>query len=475
MDLRTIFALNRQIIFFVYGLTFFVLGLAIALQSRRYSQLELARSLPWLAAFGFAHGLNEWGDLFIPIQRTYLPDAALALLGAIQLALLAGSFACLFEFGLLLLRLDDRWQLLHALPALLLIGWVLISFSVLLPSAPDLLTWGREANALSRYFIALPGGLVAAWGLWRHGFPSMARLNVPHILRDLRVAGMTIGLYALFAGLIPPPIPLWPGDRLNTAAFEQTVGIPPFIFRSILGAILAMTIIRALEVFNLETERFIESMEQQQILATERDRIARELHDGVIQKVYTAGLLVDSAHKFASPDSPLAGRLEKASAVLNEAIADLRRNLSELRAAPSDLGLAEALHQLAHDPRFEPFVKVSLRVDLPHDDALAPSRADDVLAIVTEALSNAVRHSRARRVRIQVQHINARLHVTVRDDGIGLPHDVVPGSGLRNMRDRARLLNGRIDLASSPGKGTRVELDVPWRDEDDSDANTAGR
>ena len=73
---RFLFERNREIILFLYGLVFFLLGLIIALQSQRYSRLDLARNLKWLAAFGIAHSLHEWGDLFIPIQATHLSDGA---------------------------------------------------------------------------------------------------------------------------------------------------------------------------------------------------------------------------------------------------------------------------------------------------------------------------------------------------------------------------------------------------------------
>jgi len=62
---------NEELILFIYGLVFFIMGLAVVLQSRRASQLELARALSWLAGFGIMHGLNEWGDLFIPIQAAH--------------------------------------------------------------------------------------------------------------------------------------------------------------------------------------------------------------------------------------------------------------------------------------------------------------------------------------------------------------------------------------------------------------------
>ena len=96
-SLRYLFELNRDVILFAYGLVFFTLGLMIALQSRRYSRLDLARSLKCLAAFGFAHGLHEWGDMFIPLQATYLSDSAIQFWLVIQLLLLSISFAFLLD------------------------------------------------------------------------------------------------------------------------------------------------------------------------------------------------------------------------------------------------------------------------------------------------------------------------------------------------------------------------------------------
>src|SRR5512147_1312672 len=103
-----LFAENERLILFLYGLVFFVMGLAIVLQSRRASRLELARSLGWLAAFGITHGLNEWGDLFIPIQAAYTPQTVIRLLYLVQLVLLSVSFACLLQFGVSLLNTLGR-------------------------------------------------------------------------------------------------------------------------------------------------------------------------------------------------------------------------------------------------------------------------------------------------------------------------------------------------------------------------------
>lgn len=76
----TFFEANHDIFFFVYGLVFFELGLAIAFQSRTHSRLDLARSLNWLALFGIFHGLYEWGDIFIPIQSVNLASPSVRFL-----------------------------------------------------------------------------------------------------------------------------------------------------------------------------------------------------------------------------------------------------------------------------------------------------------------------------------------------------------------------------------------------------------
>ena len=463
--LRTLFENNRDLILFVYGMVFFTLGLMIALQSRRYSRLDLARSLKWLAAFGLIHGLHEWGDLFIPIQATYLNERSIQIWVILQLLLLSISFAFLFEFGVALLRPlgGIRWP--HGISVGIWLLWAIVSFLILLQVSQEFVAWRNTANALARYFIGFLGGLLAAYGLRQQTIHRIAPLNVPYIVNTLRVAGIALFLYAIFGGLVPPPVEFFPGNIVNSVTFTQTFGLPPLVFRSLIGLVLALTMFRALEVFDVENARMIESMEQQQILNAERERIGRELHDGAIQTVYTAGLLVESASKLAEPGSQVAGRLEKAMAVLNDAIHDLRRNLGELRPNPCDESLTVALHDLTSNPRFQSMVDISLDLDIPDTEALSPVCTDHVIAIVGEALANVIRHARARQVDINARLIGGRLIVTVQDDGVGLPRKLEAGYGLRNMRDRARLLDGQLEVTGVNGNGTIVELDIPWKEE----------
>ncbi len=424
--------------------------------------LDLARNLTWLAAFGFLHGFHEWGDLFIPLQAEYLAPPVIILLHYIHLFLLAVSFACLFEFGVALMEpLQKKWP--HFITPGLLLLWLLIIFFPLRTLYPDFDAWYRSSNAIVRYMIGLPGGLLAAFALRRHTLHRIAPFDVPKIVRAMQAAGIAMALYALAAGLIGPPVDFFPGKWLNTDMFTRYLIVPPQLVRALIGLGMAATTIRMLEIFDLETSRQIEAMEQQQMLAAERDRIARELHDGTIQKVYTAGLLVRSAQNLTKAESPLAGRLATAVGVLDDAIGDLRDNLNSLK-QPIQLyePFASALRKLATDARFSTLVKVDLDVDLPEIDQVAPERATHILAIVQETIANIIRHAHASHVWVRAACVDNRLQLIITDNGIGIPAQVTEGNGLRNMRDRASLLHGRLNVMKLE-KGTSITLDVPWK------------
>jgi signal transduction histidine kinase len=467
ITLAKFFLINQSLIYFVYGLGFFILGFAIILQVQQSSRLELARSLRWLAAFGITHAFNEWGDLFIPIQAQYLDVTVVRLLLAFQSILLAISFACLFEFGISVLRPFNQKGWLAGVPAALLILWVFVSFFVALPFESDMENWHHLVSALARYFIGFPGGLLAAYGLRVHAIRRIQPLNVPVIFSTLRVAGIALGIYAILGGLIPSPIDFFPGNILNSYTFEQFVGIPLILFRTLSSLVIAISVIRSLEIFTLETQRKIEELEQQQIINSEHERLARDLHDGAIQKVYTAGLLVESASRLADSKTEIGSRLERAVVVLNDAIADLRHNLTELHHSEivsSDETLVQMLQKLSQDPHYNTLVKMSLDLKLSDEKVLSPVRARHVFAIINEAMANIVRHANARHVSIQAQDLGEQLRVLIKDDGTGIVQNTQPGYGLRNMRDRSRLLNGELHFSEPSGKGTTITLEIPWED-----------
>jgi two-component system sensor histidine kinase UhpB len=107
-------------------------------------------------------------------------------------------------------------------------------------------------------------------------------------------------------------------------------------------------------------------------------------------------------------------------------------------------------------------VNIKFEADFPEAKTVSSMRASHVCAIVNEALANTVRHAQASNISIYACDLGEALKVEIKDDGVGIPDDVKNGYGLRNMRDRARLLNGRLEISNH--KGTLVTLEIPWND-----------
>ncbi len=457
---RDFFDLNRSLVFFAYGLVFFIMGLAIALQSRRHSRLELAHSLGWLAAFGLAHGLHEWGEIFIPIQATYLNTAVIHFLVVLQSILLALSFGFLLQFGVELLH--DRWPRLAFLPLVITLTWGLWFIMPGLALTRGFSLWHQQASTWARYLMGFPGGLLAAYALRYQAERHIKPLGLEKIYRMLRLAGLALLAYGLLGGLIVPGGGFFPANWLNEARIVTWTGVPAPVFRSLAGLVMAVSIIRVLEVFDLEVDHLIERMEIEQNLLAERDRIGRELHDGALQQVYSAGLLMEAAQGKLAEDTAVAGqRLTQAAAALNEAIASLRAYMGELRPGPTNVLLADGLRQQTADPRLNAFMDVELTLELPETAVFTPIQTNHILSIVSEALSNAARHARASRVRVRAYQENNQFKLTIQDDGQGFAGQPTSGYGLRNMRDRARLLGGRLTVNSQPGSGTQIALKMP--------------
>jgi signal transduction histidine kinase len=459
---REFFIVNRTIILFVYGQVFFVLGLAILWQSRRHSQLDLARSLSWLGVFGLTHGLHEWGDIFIPVQAEYLSQAWIEILLLVQVCLLAFSFACLFQFGAeTLCPLHPRLRWIQMIPAGLLLAWA-IAFMW----ASQVFRWGADlsvlyANIWARYMLGCPGACVAALGLREQTRLRLRLQESRHIVRMFQVAGLALALYAIFGGVFGPSAPFFPANVLNADTVVRLLGMPPEVLRSLAGLVLVVSIVRGLEIFEMEVDRRIEAMEQAQILQAERERVSRELHDGAIQTVYTAGLMAESIRKKMA-DGPLTERLDRVISALRHAIRDLRQFIAELEANKTDEGLIEGLQKLAEDPHLQSLIEVEVTLAWDDSGHFPPARATHVLAIVNEALSNVVRHAQARHVWLIAERQNGQLAVTIADDGQGMSDTYVAGFGLRNMRDRARLLAGTLRLEPRRPHGTQVVLTIPW-------------
>lgn len=455
--LKEWFTANQPLIFFVYGLSFFILGMSISLQSRQYSRLNLARSLSWLAGFGLLHGMNEWGDVFIPIQGQFLNESTVMVLHSVHYIILALSFAFLMQFGLELYRpLPVQFKWLRFAPMALFITWLIVPFFIGYQVIQDFQLWSGFATSIARYTLCFPGAILAGLGLLKQAKTQLSGIGFFRISRMLKVAAGALFAYSFFSGLVVNPSFFFPASILNFDSFTEVLIIPPTIFRAIIGLILLVAIIRSLEVFNIETDRLIRRMEEREVITIERERIARDIHDGALQQVYAAGLMAQSIRKKALDHQV---EIDKLLSMINQAIDQLRAYLPQLRPEPASVKLTTALQVVIEEARRS--MEVTTFWNSPESLVLPPEQISHIVAFTSEALSNAIRHSHSDHIEVHLDCRQNELILAICDYGQGLPQAIDEGFGLRNMRDRARLLGATVDYVSNKGSGTRVILTIP--------------
>jgi PAS domain S-box-containing protein len=202
-------------------------------------------------------------------------------------------------------------------------------------------------------------------------------------------------------------------------------------------------------------------VELEQLQATaERERIGRDLHDTVIQRLFALGMGLQSIERLTT--GPVAERIDRVVDGLDEVIRDIRETIFDLeRPAMAERGLRSAVNAVvtaaAEQLGFAPRVGFQGPVDSVTSEQLEPH----VVAVVTEVLSNVVRHAKASSVEVVIATEDGMLLVSIADDGVGLPGGRTAGNGLRNIAERARTLSGSVSITARVPSGTLVEWCVP--------------
>jgi signal transduction histidine kinase len=233
------------------------------------------------------------------------------------------------------------------------------------------------------------------------------------------------------------------------------------------GAPLRETAVQLVETFAeqaavaLEYARLQGELQRLAVLE-DRERIAKELHDGAIQALFAVGMGLQGSALLAA-DPELRGRLQGAVEELDRVIRDLRNYIFGLRPGIlADRQLDQALHGLVTDFEQRTGVLAIAEVD-PQVAAELGGRAGDVVQLAREALSNVSRHARAATCRVSLYPEGGGAVLEVDDDGRGFDPATVTGTGqgLRNLQERAERLGGKAAIHSGPGQGTRIRVEIP--------------
>lgn len=191
---------------------------------------------------------------------------------------------------------------------------------------------------------------------------------------------------------------------------------------------------------------------------SDRERIARDLHDTVIQRLFATGLQLQGTAMIASSPE-VVGRLEQAVADLDLTIRDIRGTIFELQHRPAG-SLRTEVHAIVReyvpDLGFTPAVRMSG----PVDTRVSTTVRDHLLPVLREAVSNIAHHAMAHHAAVELHALDGELRLVVTDDGAGLPENAAE-SGLDQVRRRASALGGTLDLGSQHPRGTRLVWQVP--------------
>jgi signal transduction histidine kinase len=198
-------------------------------------------------------------------------------------------------------------------------------------------------------------------------------------------------------------------------------------------------------------------------LVEDRERIARELHDGVVQALFAIGLSLQGTAA-STADTRATERIHDAVNEIDRVIGDLRSYVFGLRphVLSASRGLGEALDQIAHE--FESTSEVTTVVEL--DESLETplaAAAVHIVQLTREALSNVGRHAQAQTCRVSLRRAGGRAVLEIDDDGRGFDPSAASGRGmgLGNIRSRASSIGGTVEIASVAGDGTTVRISLP--------------
>ncbi len=223
----------------------------------------------------------------------------------------------------------------------------------------------------------------------------------------------------------------------------------------------------------IENARLHEQI-QRLAVVEERERIGKDLHDGIIQAIYAVGLSLEDVPELMESDPAEAvSRVDRAIESLNHTIRDIRNFIFGLRPELLEqAGLQAGLAALADEFGLNTMIDLDLRLDGRESPELPDDATVQLLHIAREALSNIARHSHATHATIELAMPDGGIRLSISDNGRGFPIDAVRSpahQGLLNMRARAAGLGGRLEIESRPGDGTRIIVTVPRPDGDAPD------
>ncbi len=478
-------SLTLFVVYFVYGLAFFSLGLVVLMEILRIPPTAgQARLLRPLCVFGFLHALHEWLEMFL-IAAGPLSRPLLAAFGWGRAVILAASFIALWLYGLETFRYArprsnfltrfGLWSL--PLYAILVLADVIFSFS------QGRIDAFQVFNGLTRYLLAVPSAALATIGLRAAAIKAQNDRRRPLDV-SLNWAAIGFAAYSL-TQLFVPQMDTYIANIFNAGEFATRTGLPIQALRTMIALLITFNIFQAVNFLERERQSQLEQAQQERLKALEqqeslrrellqhtvraqeeeRAHIARELHDEMAQTLTAFSLDLGTLQQAFSRNVKAAPVLKRLQDLSRQMSQGMYRMVRALRPAHLDeLGLEAALRYMLEQDFKPRGLPASLEIS-------GESRRVELLVetvlfrVAQEALTNVQRHAQATDIRVRLGYEKDSVNLRIYDNGQGFdpaqsfsaPH----GWGLAGMQERAESLGGRLRVESAPGQGTEIEVWIP--------------
>jgi signal transduction histidine kinase len=484
------------VIYFIYGLAFFGMGLTTAIEADRAGDHRVRRGLTALSIFGMLHGLHEWYDMFEILHLIPLSGDLQDFVIWVRIFLLALSFIILAYFGIEFIPGEQPFRnaaVMIPLAMFSLWGLSVWISAILYPQAylPQL------GDVLARYLLAIPGAVLAAVGLRKQCIEF--HLEQRFVLgKNCKYAAYAFLVYGLVGQLFVGKTVLPPSNIINQDLFLQLFRFPVQLVRALAAILIAFFIIRLLRAFEKEIRMEMAKLQRARLKEArrreeqrgellrrvvdaqeaERQRIARELHDETGQGLTAVGMGLRGLLGMIERNKEEArGTLSHLEELVDYTLKEIQHIISDLRPAHlDDLGLAAALRWYAGEVIERTGLDVHVQVEGEPREIDTDVRLT-LFRIAQEALTNVVKHAAANAAWVTLRFESEGVSITVEDDGCGFNVEWInlPSQetwGLIGMQERAALLGGQFTIKSEIDKGTEIEVVIPYngtRDADEED------
>ena len=475
------------LVYFIYGLGFFSMGIALVLESYRTPGLAERRELRPLALFGLMHGIHEWVEIYI-LQRAWLGQPFPEVVTWLRVIWLTLSFIPLIIFAFFILL--PRYKPGSYQPYLVFGLFVLFLLIILINWRSDPQDMLGHFDALARYILAVPGGVLTGLAL-RYRAQQVKKETRLNLARCLNWAAIGFGVYGL-TQIFVSSTSMFPAYWINAELFRRVTLIPIQGVRAAMSILITVELIRAIQMVDKERENQLLTAKQERLDALEqihqdllqretmrrellrhtvqaqeeeRSRIARELHDETAQLLTAINLNLATLHVAAPRRAELTELINRLNTLSRQMSLGIYRMVHDLRPAQlDDLGLISALQYLAEQAKER--MKMVAFLDVQGNrQRLDPLIETVIFRVAQESLTNVFRHAKTVEAHMRLVFDPGEIHFSVEDKGVGFEptrHMIPPhGWGLEGMRERVEAVGGQFKVESAPGRGTLISVVVP--------------